>query len=139
MRRRTPAASAVMKGNKKRDTRPELALRSALHRAGLRYRCDYPIQGPERRSIRADVVFTRARVAVFVDGCFWHCCPEHSNTPRVNRSYWGPKLARNVRRDAETDATLAAEGWTTVRVWEHEDPYEAAKRIRRLVLGEQER
>lgn len=119
-----------MKGNRKRDTRPELALRSALHRRGLRFRRDYPIDVPGRRSIRADVAFTRARVAVFVDGCFWHSCPEHSNTPRANRSYWEPKLARNVRRDAETDAALAAVGWRIIRVWEHEAAEHAAEQVR---------
>lgn len=119
-----------MKGNRKRDTRPEVALRSALHRVGLRFRCDYPIRAPGRRPIRVDVGFTRQRVAVFVDGCFWHCCPEHSNMPRSNRSYWQPKLARNVQRDAETVAALADMGWHTIRVWEHEDPADAARRVR---------
>lgn len=119
-----------MKGNRKRDTRPELALRSALHRAGLRFRCDYPMRLPGRRPIRIDIAFTRARIAVVVDGCFWHCCPDHSSTPKANRSYWGPKLARNVRRDAETEAALATLGWRTIRVWEHENPDDAAERVR---------
>jgi DNA mismatch endonuclease (patch repair protein) len=119
-----------MKGNRKRDTRPEVALRSALHRAGLRFRCDYPVKVLDRRPVRVDIAFTRSRVAVFVDGCFWHCCPEHSNMPRANRSYWAPKLARNVRRDAETDAALEASGWQTIRVWEHEDPHDAVERVR---------
>lgn len=119
-----------MKGNRKRDTRPELALRSALHRVGLRFRCDYPIRPPGRRPIRVDVAFTRQRVAVFVDGCFWHSCPEHSNVPRANQSYWQPKLARNVQRDAETVAALADMGWHTIRVWEHEEPADATQRVR---------
>ena len=122
-----------MKGNRKRDTKPELALRSALHRSGLRFRCDYPIAVSDRRPVRVDVAFTRARVAVFVDGCFWHSCPDHANTPRVNRSYWEPKLARNVRRDAETNEALAAAGWITVRVWEHEDATEASERVHHIV------
>jgi len=119
-----------MKANRKRDTRPELALRSALHRAGLRYRCDYPVPVPSRRPVRVDVAFTRAKLAVFLDGCFWHACPEHSNTPKANQAYWGPKLARNVQRDAETDRALEALGWRTLRVWEHEDPQDAAQRVR---------
>lgn len=119
-----------MKGNRKRDTRPEVALRSALHRAGLRFRCDYPIRVPGRRLVRVDVAFTRQRVAVFLDGCFWHCCPKHSKIPRSNRSYWEPKLARNVQRDADTDAALADVGWHAIRVWEHEDPGDAARRVR---------
>lgn len=122
-----------MKGNRKRDTRPEVALRSALHRVGLRFRCDYPIQVAGRRPVRVDVAFTRARVAVFIDGCFWHCCPEHSNMPRANPSYWEPKLARNVQRDAQTEAVLADLGWHTIRVWEHEDPADAAKRVRKTL------
>lgn len=124
-----------MKGNRKRDTRPEIALRSALHRVGLRFRCDYPIRRPDRRPIRVDIAFTRQRVAVFVDGCFWHCCPEHSNMPRANRSYWQPKLERNVQRDAETVAALTDMGWHTIRVWEHEDPADATQRVR-AALGE---
>ena len=123
-----------MKGNRKRDTRPEVALRSVLHRAGLRYRCDYPVRVRGRRPVRVDIAFTRARVAVFVDGCFWHCCPEHSNVPRVNRSYWEPKLARNVQRDAETETALAALGWKTIRAWEHEDPAVAADRVRAALI-----
>jgi len=83
--------------------------------------------------VRVDIAFTRARVAVLVDGCFWHCCPEHSNVPRVNRSYWEPKLARNVQRDAETEAALAALGWHTIRVWEHEDSAAAADRVREVL------
>lgn len=125
--------TAVMKGNRKRDTRPEVALRSSLHRAGLRFRRDYPIRVPGRRPIRVDVAFTHARVAVFVDGCFWHSCPEHSNMPRANRSYWEPKLARNVQRDAQADAELAELGWHAIRVWEHERPTDAAQRVRKVL------
>src|SRR5690242_10941724 len=94
------AVSAVMRGNRKRDTRPELALRAELHKRGLRYRVDFPV-APMRR--RADVVFTRARVAVFVDGCYWHRCPKHGTQPRSNVTYWTRKLDRNVERDRETD------------------------------------
>lgn len=132
------AATAVMKGNRKRDTGPEVALRSVLHRAGLRFRCDYSIRVPSRRPVRVDIAFTRARLAVFVDGCFWHSCPEHSNLPRANRSYWEPKLARNVQRDAETGTALAALGWRIIRVWEHEHPNEAAERVRQALAASQD-
>lgn len=108
-----------MRGNRKRDTRPEIELRSALHRAGLRFRKDFAVRPDEGRVIRVDVAFPRAHVAVFVDGCFWHRCPEHGNEPRSNSTYWGPKLARNVERDRGVDARLAAAGWRVVRVWEH--------------------
>jgi DNA mismatch endonuclease (patch repair protein) len=117
----------TMQANRRRDTAPELALRRALHALGYRYRVDYPPLPHVRR--RADIVFTRQRVAVFVDGCFWHCCPEHGTLPKSNADYWEPKLARNVKRDRETDAALAEAGWLTVRVWEHESIDLATARI----------
>jgi DNA mismatch endonuclease (patch repair protein) len=120
-----------MQGNRKRDTRPELALRSELHRRGLRYRIDAKPVGSLR--CRADIVFRRQRVAVFVDGCFWHGCPEHGTRPRTNASYWSAKIARNVERDRLNDAELSGAGWTVVRVWEHELPSDAANRIARLL------
>lgn len=123
----------VGKGNRRRDTKPEIALRSALHRRGLRFRKDYPIRVEGRRPIRPDVVFTRAKVAVFVDGCFWHGCREHQVVPRSNPDYWVPKLRRNVERDRETDAALRAAGWIVVHVWEHEDVVEAVERVERAV------
>lgn len=103
---------------KRRDTKPEVALRSALHALGLRFRKDLRLDLDAAKP-RPDIVFTRPRVAVFVDGCFWHCCPEHGNAPTRNTGYWGPKLARNVERDREDDAALQAAGWTVVRIWEH--------------------
>nr|WP_244299122.1 very short patch repair endonuclease [Streptomyces viridochromogenes] len=113
---------------KRRDTKPERTIRSLLHAAGKRYRVDYRLQLEGARP-RPDIAFTRARVAVFVDGCFWHCCPEHGRQPGVNGGYWGPKLERNVARDRAADEALAAAGWSVVRVWEHEDPDRAAARI----------
>ena len=116
-----------MRGNRKRDTRPELALRSELHRRGLRYRVDAsPLPGLR---CRADVVFTRPKVVVFVDGCFWHGCAEHGTKPSTNAGYWQAKIGRNVERDRRNDARLSMEGWTVIRVWEHEDPTIAAQRI----------
>jgi len=109
-----------MAANRRRDSAPELRLRSALHRHGLRFRVDFPIAVPSRRPIRPDIAFTRARVAVFLDGCFWHGCPEHGSVPKANTSYWLPKIARNRDRDREADRLLAAAGWLVVRIWEHE-------------------
>ncbi|MCL2849782.1 MAG: very short patch repair endonuclease [Micrococcales bacterium] len=112
----------------RRDTAPELALRRVLHAAGLRYRVGFAVPGQRRRTI--DVAFTRAQVAVFVDGCFWHGCPDHGRQPQANASWWTTKLAANQARDRDTDRLLADAGWTVVRVWEHEDPAVAAQRIR---------
>lgn len=108
-----------------------MALRRELWRRGLRYRVDVRPLPHLRR--RADLVFSRARVAVFVDGCFWHVCPRHGSNSKVNQSYWSAKLARNVERDRETDAALTEEGWLAVRVWEHEDFDLGAARIEALV------
>jgi DNA mismatch endonuclease (patch repair protein) len=106
------------------STGPELLLRRALHRRGLRYRVNFRgLPG------RPDVAFTRARLAVFVDGCFWHRCPEHGSLPKNNRNWWAAKLDRNVERDREQDETLRALGWLSIRVWEHEDPLTAADHI----------
>lgn len=114
-----------------RDTAPELALRSELHQRGLRFRVDRrPVSGIRTR---ADVVFPRAKVAVYVDGCFWHGCPDHGTMPKANAEFWGPKLARNQERDREIDEMLAAAGWTVVRIWEHEDPLDAADRVEPVV------
>jgi DNA mismatch endonuclease, patch repair protein len=111
--------SANMRANRRADTKPELALRRALHRRGYRYRKDYRLDLAGAR-VRPDIAFTARRVAVFVDGCFWHCCPDHGTQPANNTWYWAPKLARNVERDRAADAALAAAGWQVVRVWEHE-------------------
>ena len=114
-----------------RDTAPELALRSELHRRGLRFRVDRrPVAGIRTR---ADLVFPGPKVAVYVDGCFWHGCPDHGTMPKANAEFWKPKLARNQERDREIDEALAADGWTVVRVWEHEDPRAAADRVERAV------
>ena len=123
----TPGVRQRMQAVRSRDTAPEVALRRQVWALGLRYRVDARPLAELRR--KADMVFTRFRVAVFVDGCFWHACPEHGNRPAVNTGYWRPKLARNVERDAETNAALEAAGWTVVRVWEHEDPVVAAVRV----------
>jgi DNA mismatch endonuclease (patch repair protein) len=119
-----------MQGNRSQDTRPEVALRSALHRRGLRFRKGFAIAGVP---CRMDVAFTRDRLAVFVDGCFWHGCPEHGSTPATNASYWSEKLAGNRARDARIDAALHAAGWRVLRVWEHDDPDTAAERVQEVL------
>lgn len=114
-----------------RDTRPEILLRSAVHRLGLRFRvCIRPVPGVRRT---ADLVFTRQRLAVFVDGCFWHGCPEHYTAPKTNTGYWAEKVHANRRRDRDTDARLEEQGWTVMRFWEHQDPREAAHLVRNEV------
>jgi DNA mismatch endonuclease (patch repair protein) len=101
----------------------------------LRFRVDLPVP-VDGRSPRPDVVFTRQRTAVFIDGCFWHGCPEHAQRPRTNSGYWGPKISRNVERDHEQTARLEAAGWTVIRVWEHEDPVIAADRISAILRAQ---
>lgn len=113
-----PGRAANMRGNRRADTKPEMALRSALHAMGYRYRKDFRLDLPLRR-VRPDIAFTSRRVAVFVDGCFWHACPQHGSAPKSNEWYWSPKLAKNVERDRAADAALEQAGWTVVRLWEH--------------------
>jgi DNA mismatch endonuclease, patch repair protein len=120
-----------MQATRRTDTAPELALRRELHRRGLRYRVDYPVL-PRRR---ADVAFPRQRVAVFVDGCFWHSCPDHGTQAKANAEWWRAKLEANVERDRDTDARLAAAGWTVVRAWEHEPVPEVADVVTRALEG----
>jgi DNA mismatch endonuclease (patch repair protein) len=121
-----------MRANKSRDTRPELAVRRAAHALGLRYRVSVRPVPSLRRT--ADLVFTRAKVAVFVDGCFWHGCPEHHTVAVTNAGYWAAKVIRNRDRDAETTRLLEEAGWISLRFWEHEDPAMAAEAIRQTVV-----
>jgi DNA mismatch endonuclease (patch repair protein) len=117
-----------MSRNRRRDTKPELLLRRLLHAQGLRYRVDYRICVGDI-SVRPDIIFTRDRLAVFVDGCFWHSCPEHANIPTRNQSYWLPKLERNRARDRAVTAALEFGGWTVLRAWEHEPAADVASRV----------
>jgi len=120
-----------MLGNRGRDTKPELLVRSLLHKRGLRYRVNQrPLSGLRRT---ADIVFSTAHVAVFIDGCFWHGCPNHYKQPSTNTKYWRDKIDGNRRRDRETDALLTAEGWQVLRFWEHKDPADVAEAIERSV------
>jgi DNA mismatch endonuclease (patch repair protein) len=126
------AASATMRANRRRDTKPELLLRRRLHAWGLRYRVDLPlIVGGIR--VRPDIVFTRQRLAVFLDGCFWHGCPAHGSQPRSNSAYWRAKIDRNRARDARASESLDAAGWRVIRAWEHEPVDEVAERIIRAL------
>jgi DNA mismatch endonuclease (patch repair protein) len=118
-----------MRANRSADTKPEIALRSALHRQGLRFRKNLTVRVDGRLATKPDVVFTRSRVAVFLDGCFWHRCPEHATSPTLNGEFWRAKLEANVERDRLVDRELAKSGWQVIRVWEHDDPDKAARRI----------
>lgn len=120
-----------MQANKGKDTKPEMALRSAVHALGLRYRVSAPPLKGVRRT--ADLVFRKARVAVFLDGCFWHGCPQHHTVAATNAEFWAGKVRHNVERDRDTDRRLSEAGWVTIRIWEHEDPHQAALKVRAVV------
>ena len=115
----SPGRSANMRAIRRADTKPELALRQALHRMGYRFRKDHRLDLDGGARVRPDIAFTARKVAVFVDGCFWHACPDHGSKPSVNQGYWTPKLARNVARDRAADAALELAGWRVIRLWEH--------------------
>lgn len=117
-----------MQANRRRDTSIELAVRVRLFASGARYRVDFA-PDPANRRRRADIVFTRRRLAVFIDGCFWHGCPEHFVTPKSNREYWSAKISRNRARDADTSEQLEAIGWSVIRFWGHDDPDEIVAAI----------
>lgn len=115
----------------RRDTPFELRVRSRLHRSGYRFRVDVSPLSTTRS--RADIVFSRQRVAIYVDGCFWHGCPIHGTWPKANADWWRQKIETNRHRDAETSAILTRSGWTVVRIWDHEDPTEAVEMIIRAL------
>lgn len=124
-----------MSAIRRRDTGIERHVRSMLHNQGFRYRVDMPIRLDGARPIRPDIVFTRRRVAIFIDGCFWHGCPLHGRRPNIkNGHYWGPKIAGNVDRDARQTASLTGAGWTVLRFWAHDDPSEILRAIASAVL-----
>lgn len=127
----TPEASLRMQRVRQKNTSAESALRRELHARGLRYRIHVPVLTKPRRV--ADVTFSGPRVAVFVDGCFWHGCPLHATWPKQNAEFWRAKIIANQERDRDTDERLRAEGWKVVRVWAHEPPKEAAGRIARII------
>ncbi len=128
-----PAAplTAKMSALARRDTAPELALRRELHRRGLRYRLQVKVPGNRRRTI--DIAFTRAKVAVFVDGCFWHGCPVHATKPMANSDWWRWKIEGNQARDENTTQLLEDAGWSVLRIWEHESADAAADQVVRAL------
>ncbi|MEC9374067.1 MAG: very short patch repair endonuclease [Planctomycetota bacterium] len=132
---RSPAQrSETMRRVRSRDTSPERLLRSALHRRGMRYSLSRKLPG------KPDIIFTRARVAVFVDGCFWHGCPDHCRRPSSNTDYWLAKIDRNIARDRRVTAELKSLGWRVIRLWEHQvaqSPTQCAARIERTVTARQ--
>jgi DNA mismatch endonuclease (patch repair protein) len=119
-----------MQATRQRDTPGEIALRRGLRDLGLRYRVDAALPGTRRR---ADIAFIKAKIAVFMDGCFWHGCPLHGTWPRSNAEWWRRKIEQNIQRDRDTDRRLAAIGWTVIRFWAHDDPTEAAAYVARTV------
>ncbi len=133
----SPGTRRSMQSNRGRDTQPELAVRRIVHAQGLRYRVDArPLPQLNRR---ADLVFTRVKVAVFIDGCFWHGCPVHHTKAKANAEFWATKVATNRSRDEETNRLLDDAGWCVVRAWEHDDPTEIADRVMRAVASRRER
>ena len=116
-----------MQANKSRDTKPELRLRRAVHARGLRYRVAARPVPQLRRT--ADLLFTRVKIAVFVDGCFWHGCPEHHTVAKTNAAFWAEKVVKNRVRDRETDLLLRSLGWQVIRIWEHESTEDAVERV----------
>ncbi|MFD9877146.1 very short patch repair endonuclease [[Kitasatospora] papulosa] len=127
----SPGVSARMRRQARRDTAPEVAVRKLLHASGYRYRVNERVPHMSRRTI--DIAFTRAKVAVFLDGCFWHGCPEHATQPKSNAEWWRQKLDKNMARDSETTAHLVAEGWSVLRFWEHQPPAQVAKAVAEAV------
>ncbi|GGU87720.1 very short patch repair endonuclease [Streptomyces litmocidini] len=135
------ASSAARRRNmqaiRSRDTKPEQIVRRLVHATGLRYRVAARPLPSLRRT--ADLVFRPAKVAVFIDGCYWHGCPDHYVPPKTNSGYWSDKVARNVARDRDTDQQLAAAGWLVLRFWEHEPSAACADKITASVRARRER
>ncbi|MFG2818293.1 very short patch repair endonuclease [Kitasatospora sp. NPDC048365] len=131
----SPSVAARMSRQASRDTAQELAVRRLLFGWGLRYRVNAPVPGMPRRTV--DILFRGPRVAVFLDGCFWHGCPEHATSPKANATWWRTKLDRNTARDLETTEHLTTDGWTVLRFWEHETADEVACKVRDSVRAKQ--
>lgn len=127
----SPEASHRMQRVRQKNTSAESVLRRELHALGLRYRIQIPVLTKPRRV--ADVTFSGPRVAVFVDGCFWHGCPQHATWPKKNAEFWRAKIVANQVRDRDTDARLRIDGWEVVRIWAHETPHVAASRVAAIV------
>lgn len=125
----SPGVRRSMQSNTRTDTKPEIRLRSALHRTGLRFRKDHPIRVDSGRQIKVDIAFPASRLAVLVDGCFWHRCPQHATDPKINVELWRKKFDRNVMRDDISNHALALAGWQVLRIWEHEPVERAAAMV----------
>ncbi|MFJ2646370.1 very short patch repair endonuclease [Streptomyces sp. NPDC087420] len=121
------AVSSRMSRQARRDTEPEVAVRKLLHASGYRYRLNVRVPDMPRRTV--DITFSKAKVAVFLDGCFWHGCPKHATQPKANAEWWREKLDRNMARDLETTEHMTALGWTVLRFWEHEAAAAVAARV----------
>lgn len=127
-----------MRANHRRDTKPERKVRSLLHGRGLRFRVDMPIKVGSSRAIKPDIIFTRAKLCCFIDGCWWHGCWQHGRRETaLNNEYWHAKIARNIERDSEQEAALRSQGWTVMRFWEHEDPGEVVTKIAEALASPQ--
>jgi DNA mismatch endonuclease (patch repair protein) len=125
------AAKRRMEAAKPKDTLPEIKLRTALEEIGIHFEVDVkPIENLQRR---ADILVREDKIAVFVDGCFWHGCPIHGTQAKANAEFWADKIKRNKERDADTNRRLEADGWTVIRIWEHDDYIEAAKKIAQMI------
>ncbi len=134
MSKRLPTSSRTslrLSKVRQKGTNAELALRREMYRIGLRYRIDYEVLKKPRRV--ADIAFPGRKIAIFVDGCFWHGCPEHGTWPKRNADFWRQKIEANRQRDADTNARLQANGWTALRFWSHESPVEAAQAVARVL------
>lgn len=127
----SPETSRRMARVRRKGTDPEIAVRKELFRRGLRYRVDYEVLKKPRRV--ADVALPRLKIAIFIDGCFWHGCPEHATWPKQNAEFWRQKIEANRRRDADTNSRLFDAGWTVLRFWEHQPPIDAAEAIAQTV------
>ena len=127
----SPSTRKVMQANRRSDTGPELRYRRQLHALGIRFRVGVKVEPALRRT--ADVAIKSLRLAIFIDGCFWHGCPEHWSCPQTNEEFWSSKIAKNIRRDRETDQILRDKGWTVMRFWEHEEAGGAAQKTREWI------
>lgn len=128
----SPQTSRRMAKVRQTGTSAEVAVRRELYRNGLRYRVDYEVLKKPRRV--ADVAFPGLKIAIFVDGCFWHGCPKHGTWPKQNAEFWRQKIEKNRLRDADTNSKLVDIGWTVLRFWEHLSPVEAAEAAMETVL-----
>lgn len=127
----SPSVRSRMRLQRRRDTDAELQVRKRLHAAGVRYRVD--VRPEKDLRIRGDIVWRGLRIIVFIDGCYWHGCPDHATRPKANADWWACKLDGNVARDRRADRELTARGWTVLRYWEHEHPAEVAVAIKTIV------